>query len=222
MKKTVGIITLVFGLLIYANESYAVDVEAFIKAGTIDSDEENHSMATGHKVMLGVGIRVSTGKRLLQQLTAEYWTMAEPVDDDREFPHDGLSFIYEISYLFSDNNLDFYPYIGIGLERWRRNSPDEGDQDRYYGDLYFSEFTAGIGTKYKSYYFKGGVLLPFWSDTDSGQRPDGKLGFTLNAGYLWKKFDLGVFFRESNFGSDGSQPDFQLRQYGLIIAYRFA
>ena len=42
MKKTVAIITLVFGLLIYANESYAVDVEAFIKAGTIDSDEENH------------------------------------------------------------------------------------------------------------------------------------------------------------------------------------
>lgn len=221
MKKTITIITFVFGLLIYANASYAVDVEAFIKMGTIDSDEESHPLATGHKAMLDIGIKVSTGKKLLQQLTAEYWTMSEPVDEDREMPHDGLSFIYEISYLFSNNNLDFYPYVGIGLERWRRNSPDVGDQNRYYGDLYFSELVAGIGTKYRSYYSKAGVLLPFWSDTDSGHSPNGRLGFALNAGYLWEKFDLGAFFRDSSFGGDGTQGNFQLKQYGLILGYKF-
>lgn len=210
-------------LVTFAKASHAVKFEPYIKYGTIDADEKDHKKATGHKSMIGTGFNLIFGaeERFKKILGAEYWTMAEPVDEDHEVPHDGIVLSGKFSYdFFPYADTVIYPFAGLGLERWRRNSPEEA-QKRFYGDLYFANTTFGFGAKHKNIYFEAGGLLPFWSDTDSGQEPNGKLGFTLNTGILYKNIDFGLFYSQKKFGGDGSQTDFQLEQYGFIIRYKF-
>lgn len=209
-------------LLISAKTSYAVEFEPYIKYGVIDAREGDHRKATGHKAMLGAGFNATfgeRGERFKKTLGAEYWTMAEPVDEDREIPHDGIVLSGKFSYqFFPRTDIMLYPFAGLGFERWRRNSPEES-QERFYGDLYFADTTFGLGVKYKNIYLEAGGLLPFWSDTDSGQKPDGRLGFTLNVGIINENINFG--FSQKRFGGDGSQTDFQLKQYVFSIGYMF-
>ena len=219
MKKFLVIFFSFVMLSAIANTVYAFEIEPYVKFGTIGSDEENHPEAIGNKVMMGVGLIAATGERFKKTFGIEFWQMAEPTDEDREIPHDGINISGKLSYNFNLNsNTNIYPFAGIGIERWRRNSP-EGDQDRFYGDLYFASTTLGFGVKYKNIYLETGGFLPVWSDTDSGQKPKGELGLTVNAGILYKKINFGIFYTQKNFGGDGSQTDFQIEQYGLSVGY---
>jgi hypothetical protein len=222
MKKT--FLTICFFILfVFANASYAENfgLEPYIKIGTLDSSEENHPAASSHKVMTGIGINAIFGEEFKKTLGLEYWTMAEPTDEDREVPSDGIALSGRFSYDFYPfENTIVYPFAGLGLEGWRRNSP-LGDSENFYGDLFFADASFGIGAKHKGMYCEAGGLLPFWADTDTGDEPGGKLGFIVNAGFVHKKIDFGLFYSQKSFEGDGSQTDFQLKQYGLFIGYRF-
>ncbi|MBU4031046.1 hypothetical protein KJ756_02735 [Patescibacteria group bacterium] len=221
MKKFFVIFLSLVMLSVIASAACAFDVKPYFKLGTIDASEEDHQMATGHKIMMGVGVNVISDGKLRKELIAECWAMTEPTDEDREIPHDGIDVSGKLSYRFYPNpETEIYPFAGLGFERWRRNSPDDGDQDKFYGDLNFIKTFFGLGAKYKNYYLEAGGLLPFWSDTDSGQEPDGKLGIAINAGMTRGKIDFELFYTQKEFGGDGSQTDFQLEQYGIIIKYK--
>ncbi len=200
-----------------------MEVESYIKFGTIDSAEKNHSRASSNKSMMGTGVNITFGERFKKVFGAEYWTMAEPVDEDREVPHSGIALSGKFSYQFAPyNNTVIYPFVGLGLEQWNRNSPSfEECPRRFYGDLRFVDTFFGLGLKHKNLYFEVGGLLPFWSDTDTGHKPNGELGITLNAGILHKNINFGLFYSQKRFEGDGSQTDFQLEQYGFSIGYRF-
>ena len=218
MKKVI-VFSFVFVIsLVVANTvcAFEFEFEPYIKYGTIGSDESDHPKARGNKVIMGIGLIVATGERFKKTLGIELWTMAEPTDEDREIPSDGIAFSGRVSYDFPCSSLTIYPFAGVGFERWRRNSP-EGEQDRFYGDLYFANTALGVGAKYKNLYLETGGFLPVWSDTDSGQRPSGRLGLTLNAGVMYKRVNFGFFYTQKKFGGDGSQTDFQMKQYGLSI-----
>lgn len=220
MKKVI-VFSFVFAisLVITASMASAFEFEPYMKYGTIGSDEGDHPEAIGNKVMAAAGIKATTGGRFKKTLGAELWVMAEPTDEDREIPSDGIALSGKVSYDFPCSSITIYPFAGIGFERWRRNSP-EGDQNRFYGDLYFASTALGVGAKYRNLYLETGGFLPVWSDTDSGQRPSGELGLTVNAGVLCGKINFGFFYTQKKFGGDGSQTDFQMEQYGISVGYK--
>lgn len=199
-----------------------VGLEPYIKFGTLDSEETNHNSATGHKAMMGIGLNVKFDeeKQLQKILGMEYWTMAEPTDEDIEFPHDGMVLSGKCKYDIPLNtNATLYPLVGLRFENWRRNSPK--DQKQFYGDLFFMEATAGIGIKYKKLFAEAEGLFPLWSDTDSGQTPKGNVGFNIKLGIKQKRLNFGLFCNSNSFDGDKSQTDFHLKQYGLFMGYQF-
>ena len=224
MRRLMIVVLFVVVSLAFTGTCQSVEIEPYLKFGTIDSAEGSHSRASGHKVMIGTGVNITFGEnqRFKKIFGAEYWAMAEPVDEDQEIPHDGIVLSGKFSYhfLLSDNVL-VYPFAGIGLERWRRNSSKDGPEI-FYGDLYFADIFLGLGWKHKNLYLETAGLFPFWSDTDSGQNPEGEIGFILNLGLLLSKnINLGLFYSQKKFQGDGSQTEFQLEQYGISIGYRF-
>ena len=203
-----------------------INVKPYFKYGSIDWQEENHALASGsNKVMMGVGLILTDKKYFVKRLSAEIWVMAEPTDEEREMPSDGLCLAIDGGYEFKlSNKWIVYPLAGIGLERWRRNSPDgDGDQDRFWGDLLFAKAKLSVGAKYNdAYYLEAGLNQSFWSDTDSGHSPGGKLGFAVNAGILLRNnVDLGLFYNQTAFGADGSQTKSRLTLVGVSIGYNF-
>ncbi|MCG2701297.1 MAG: hypothetical protein V1825_04005 [Candidatus Falkowbacteria bacterium] len=229
MKRINKIIIFVFVLAIFcplkSNADDMITVKPYFKYGSIGWQEENHALASGNKVMAGAGISLTDKQYFVKRVSAEIWVMAEPTDEDREMPSDGLRLAIDGGYEFKLNSKwVVYPLAGIGVERWRRNSPDgDGEQDRFWGDLLFAKANLMVGAKYKdAYYVEAGLNHPFWSDTDSGHSPGGKLGLAVNAGILLhKNVDLGLFYNQTAFGADGSQTESRLTLVGILIGYNF-
>ena len=221
MNKTL-LYTLILTTLL-TGTCLGIELEPYTKLGTLDADETNHSNATGHKAMMGIGLNLifDKEKQLQKILGFEYWTMAEPTDEDIEFPHDGIVLSGKYKYNIQlNNNTTLYPLAGLRLENWRRNS--SANHKQFYGDLLFIEATTGIGIKHKNTFIEAEGLLPFWSDTDSGQKPKGNIGFAIKLGIEHnKKLNFGTFYNNNSFNRDGNQTNFRLEQYGVFIGYRF-
>lgn len=218
-------VMIMIAVLCLVNVGFAVEVESYLKLGTSDSVEKNRSSACAHKLMVGIGFNFIFGDEspLKAMINTEMWTMAEPVDRDFGVPHDGVILSGKLSYDFelTENTL-IYPFAGVGFENWRRNSPDDVAQDMFYGDLCFFSFSFGNGLKYKNWYAEAECFLPFWTKTDSGQKPDGEWGGGLNAGYIFDEYvRCGLFYTQKSFGGDGTQTDFKLSQYGFFVGYTF-
>ena len=208
MKKLAAV---VFLSLFFIKMGYAVSLKPYVKSGTIDFSEKDHSEATGHKSMVGAGVELVFEGKIEKILGLEYWTMAEPEDDDSKIIHDG-AFIFGRAncQLFEISSIEIWPFAQIDVQRWRRNS-----DSKKFGELYFSDIVFGINSKYKNIYFETKANFPFWSDTDNGQKTSGKLGIGANAGLEWKKLVFELSYNQNKF------EDFRMEQYFLSLGYRF-
>ncbi len=222
MKRLLITVLFLAVLLISARTSYAVEFEPYFKYGTIDFREKGR--ASCRKAMLGAGVKAIFGhdERLKKALEAELWTMAEPVDGDTGTPHDGIALSGRFSYdFFPCADTTVYPFAGLGFQEWRRNSSEKAPE-KFWGDISFADYFFGVGVEYKDIRFEAGVLSPFWTRTDSGQEPNGKLGPIFN---IWipfnKNIDIGFSYSQTKFGADGTQPAFDLELYSVLIGWRF-
>jgi len=197
---------------------------AHLGFGTISSYEETHRKASANKSMIRGGLDITFGEEFRKQLGVVYSAMAEPVDQDSEVANDFLKLFGKLSYHPNpDAKTSIYPIGGLGAQRWRRNSPDVGPQDGYWGDLYFVDVTLGLGIKHKNIHFEAQGSLPYWVDTDSGHKPKGKLGYKLIMWYPLKNDEvyIGIFHNQRDWKKDGSQPPLDLGRTGALLKWKF-
>lgn len=219
MRKLLIVVFAFAVFLGFVERSLAVDVEPRFEFGTVYSTEDNHPEAEGRKFRIGSGVKITWGEKLKKILDVGYWTRAEPPDDDPEMPSDDFRFSGLISYELDYENAVIYPFAGFGFEQLRRNSPKPAEM--FYGDLWFTDVVVGLGLRYKNLYFEPAVVWPFWTKTDSGHQPKGKLGHVLNTGIIVdENINLGMRWGQKRFGGDGSQGRFELEELVFFIGYK--
>ncbi|MBU4069713.1 MAG: hypothetical protein KJ646_01915 [Nanoarchaeota archaeon] len=200
------------------------ELKPYIGIGTLSTKEKDHQKATGHKVMTVVGVDLTKGEKFKKGLTFEYGAMGEPTDDDQEMIHDYLKLFLKAKYDRSLGKKGFTisPLIEFGGEFWRRNSPKGDKANDFFGDLLFLEVRPGIEIKNKNKYLEVKGILPVWSYTDTGHKPDGEIGYAVNAGIIFnKKVDFKLFYDRTRFDEDGTQTPFELQRYGCLIGFTY-
>lgn len=205
--------------------------EPYVEIGTVRASENNdNSKASGNKWAIGIGLNAIFGEKegfekesFKQTYGVKIVTTAESTDDKpRMFSNKNEVYWKGSCDVFSRADTRVYLFGGAGLNQLRRNSPVFPYTESRFGELYFVNATIGLGVKHeKGYYFEVGGQESVWSDTDSGQKPKGKLSPILSAGIKHENIFLKGFCSQDSFGADGSQPDYKLSYYGLQIGWRF-
>ncbi len=190
------------------------DVKANVRAGTFDTQGKT-SESTTHKVMMGVGLSIAEKKEeFKKQISFEYNTQAEPPDEDLQSIHDTKEISAEISHPIQFFKHTFYPSIGAGFKNLRRNSSETS-----WGDLNFAEANLGIGTNIDGIYLKAGSSIPFYTNTDIGDNPKGKLGFKVSAEIpISERFSVKPFYETTSFEDNTNGFKFEL--YGVGLVYK--
>ena len=232
-KTSVKIGTALFGVLFayklatahISQEAYAHEeqenmrYEAYIKLGGMAFKDGD--IPEGHKSWINAGLDATFGTGNFKLKTnAEIGGMFEPVDDDPELPQTFYILSTKASYYFpTDTGFTFYPFAKLGFNRWLRNeNPKHKDG---FGELSFLSGNIGIGAKYRSFYAETGVSLPVWSQTNYSHNPSGKVGFNAALGLEWKRLHFEILYEQTRFSQDGTQPGFELNQYGARLGIKF-
>ena len=190
-----------------------VEVEPYVKGGTLAWDELNGT--GGHKSLVALGLNsVATFGRLGAAFNFEKWWLAERLDDDTGIiPDGGHRFFADARYAFTPaDELRLYPFAGLGYEHWSR-----GDAVGSWRSINFPYAAAGAGADYRSGFLKIGLLMPFAATADAGPDPKSRIGVTADAGLRIFNCVLGVFFRSVGFES----PDAKMVQAGVMVGYTF-
>ncbi len=199
-------------------QSYAFDIEPYVKAGTIDLVEGG--IEEGHKLLLATRARISTGEKVHGTLSVEGWWMGEPYDEDREMPNNGFSFSGEVAYRLIESDISLFPFVSVAYEGFHRDKNIKYDES--WSRIEYITGTVGVKATYRVFYLKFGALFPFAAETDRDQRLDTEIGFDFETGILWKNITLGYFLKKTKFESGDGQPGLELNLYGGMVAYRIA
>lgn len=199
------------------NSVHAVEFEPYLRVGTINLNEDG--INEGHKSLVAVGVKTRTGlDKLTGELTVEWWTMAEPLDEDIELPRKGYYVSGEIGYNFMYKDIDITPAAGVSYEYIKRhaNESSPGSWEK------LKSFSALLGVKVKKkiFYLKGGIIAPFLLRTDNDD-PDAKIGFNAEAGIEYKRLTLGYFYKRIGFDENSENPEIDFNRYGVVIGFKF-
>lgn len=202
--------------------SHALEVEPYLKLGTINFVEND--VNEGNKFLVVAGVKASQGFDGFKGLIlAEGWTMGEPMDEDRELPGKGYNVAGELRYnLINMDDHQLYPYTGLGFEYWDREA------SREYADSWdsvrFFRWSVGLGIESKLLFMRGGIFIPFKAKTDNSLKPDSMLGYEAEAGVYLAGFTLSFFYKRTQFDDFSSggidHPNFKLNLYGFSLGYR--
>jgi len=199
------------------NSVHAVEFEPYLRGGTINLDEDG--VDEGHKSLAAVGLKTRTDlDKLTGELTLEWWTMAEPLDEDVELPRKGYNASGEIGYNFIYKDTYITPAAGVSYEYIKRHANESfpGSWEK------LSVFSALLGIKVKKniFYFKAGIIAPFLLMTDNDD-PDAKIGFNAEAGIEYKRLTLGYFYKRIGFDENSDNPEIDFNRYGGVLSYKF-
>jgi len=185
------------------NSVHAVEFEPYLRVGTINLDEDG--VDEGHKSLVAVGVKTRTGlDKLTGELTVEWWTMAEPLDEDVELPRKGYYASGEIGYNFMYKDTDITPAAGVSYEYIKRHANESfpGSWEK----LKFLSALLGMKVKKKIFYLKGGIIIPLLIRTGNDD-PDAKIGFNAEAGIEYKRLTLGYFYKRIGFDENSENPE---------------
>lgn len=224
MKHLMFIIVLAFAFMteVQAEPIELIEnlkIEPYFKLGTLRGNEDGHPEGSGRKFFIGYGAEV-TPKDLAwlinqaeESFGFEIWAMSEPTDEDRELTSDGFVVFAQAKKEIKEGG-PFYLFGKLDLTSWKRNT-SLTTPEKYWGDLLFANATAGVGVEYESFYGRIGAILPFYTNVDSGERPDPRIGFTFNIGVKREHFKAEFFYDRINFS------DQNLKLCGARLGFPF-
>lgn len=200
-----------------SHSSYAIEVEPYLKGGTINLVEDG--VSEGHKFLTALGVKTKFGEDKLQGVvTIEGWEMGEPLDEDVEIPRRGYYIGGEIGYNLVFANFRIIPTTGIAYEYMKRHRnpmyPESWKNLRFFSAL------LGAKMKYRIGYLKADIVVPFNLRTNN-DHPKSKVGFNAETGIEYKRLTTGLFYNRVGFKETSKNPDFEFNRYGVILGIRF-
>lgn len=175
-------------------------------------------VSEGHKYYSLIGGQIfAENMRAKATFGLEAFFRGEPADEDPEILQNGAAAYVEYEYKWNDW---FHPYLGASYNHWSR------DRNYYYEVevdqktvIYFAAASGGARFKWKWLWLDAGTIIPFWTNTQSGNFGiDSGIGITYNGfdiGYRYKR----VEFTDHHFQSGNSDMAFTFS--GCEIGYKF-
>ena len=191
-----------------------LEVTPYLKAGTIAWDQL-HGVG-GHKFVMAGGLNTKINFNSLGfEINFEKWLVAEGLDDDKGIiPKDGYSIFTNAKYFFrTTDNLLFYPYAGVGYEKW-----DRKDALTEWTSLKLFNLEFGVGLEHEKGHIRAGITKIFSASAQNSHNPVGRYGFIAEGKIkLLKELFVGLFFKYTGV----EDPDAKMTYSGVITGYKF-
>lgn len=230
MKKVrIGLVVLIVSVLLLtvipvsAFETSSINLEPYIKGGTLKWEERG--IKEGNKFFLGTGVKINfissnSNSNFQGSISVEEWHIAEGLDEDRELPKKGYNFSGLVSYQINSGKVVFYPFLGVGFERWSRVKEGNIKYEDTWNFLRFFTFFPGIQTGYKKTYLKLNPIFLFGVNSNTKTNPEPKLGYEAETGInniFFKGLKIGLFYKAVKF----SDSELNLNLIGGFLSYQF-
>jgi len=207
-------------MFFYTQTSFAFDLEPQVRMASFHFQE--CGIKEGNKMLFGFGLNFSGSEnRFVWSLTPEIWKLGEAVDEDSEFPQNGIALEGKIGYRFPINkDLTLTPHIGFYASQWDRVGNEKYNPT--WTRLQSISTLVGFDVKYKMVYGKFDMAIPSMFDSDLQNPSNGNMSFRVptgmsEVGITYEKFSIGIFRRVLAF----NPVDSKLFITGGVISYRF-
>lgn len=200
MKKAIIVL-----FLLMSFNAYALEVETYVKAGTLAQDEL--SGVGGHKFITGSGFKLEEPYGALNgSFIGEKWVVGEGMDDDKDFClSSGLN--VSVGFGYPIGNIE--PFFLIGYEQWHRGGI-------VWNGLDFGYYGIGVKGRHGAGYVSFVLTTPFFINSDA-ENPVGRTGFKSEVGLVYESGSIGLFYDYSGF----EDPDSKVVLSGIKLGWNW-